>query len=155
MRSINERGGFEPLYGTITEIKDISELLQKGNFVCKIYTGKNGTESSFKSIANTQPDVLHIATHGMYIKLDEKRDLIKKNNYSFVLSQDDDNLHPEDISLTRSFIVMSGGNQLIQRDSVSLDCEDGIVTAQEISHMDLHNINLVVLSACQTGLGDV
>ena len=155
MRSINERGGFEPLYGTITEIKDISELLQKGNFVCKIYTGKNGTESSFKSIANTQPDVLHIATHGMYIKLDEKRDLIKKNNFSFVLSEDDDNLHPEDISLTRSFIVMSGGNQLIQRDSVSLDCEDGIVTAQEISHMDLHNINLVVLSACQTGLGDV
>lgn len=155
MRSINERGGFEPLYGTSTEIKDISELLQKGNLICKIYTGNDGTESSFKSIVNTQPDILHIATHGMYIKLDEKRDLVKKNNFSFVLSEDDDNLHPEDISLTRSFIVMSGGNQLIQQDSIPLDSEDGIVTAEEISHMDLHDINLVVLSACQTGLGDV
>lgn len=155
MRSINERGGFEPLYGTSTEIKDISELLQKGNLICKIYTGNDGTESSFKSIVNTQPDILHIATHGMYIKLDEKKDLIKKNNFSFVLSEDDDNLHPEDISLTRSFIVMSGGNQLIQRDSIPLDSEDGIVTAEEISHMDLHETNLVVLSACQTGLGDV
>ena len=155
MRSINERGGFEPLYGTSTEIKDISELLQKGNLICKIYTGNDGTESSFKSIVNTQPDILHIATHGMYIKLDEKKDLIKKNNFSFVLSEDDDNLHPEDISLTRSFIVMSGGNQLIQRDSIPLDSEDGIVTAEEISHMDVHETNLVVLSACQTGLGDV
>lgn len=155
MRSINERGGFEPLYGTSTEIKDISELLQKGNLICKIYTGNDGTESSFKSIVNTQPDILHIATHGMYIKLDEKKDLIKKNNFSFVLSEDDDNLHPEDISLTRSFIVMSGGNQLIQRDSIPLESEDGIVTAEEISHMDLHETNLVVLSACQTGLGDV
>lgn len=84
----------------------------------------------------------------------KKKDLIKKNNFSFVLSEDD-NLHPEDISLTRSFIVMSGGNQLIQRDSIPLDSEDGIVTAEEISHMDLHETNLVVLSACQTGLGDV
>jgi len=155
MRSIKERGGFEPLYGTSTEITDISEILQKSNLNCKTYTRENGTEDSFKSLENTQPDILHIATHGMYIKLDEKRELVRKNNFLFVLSEDDDNIHPEDITLTRSFIVMSGGNQLIQRDSIPLNGEDGIVTAQEISHMDLHNINLVVLSACQTGLGDV
>ena len=155
MRTINERGGFEPLYGTNEEIKAISELLQNGNVNCKIYTGENGTEYSFKSLTKEQPNILHIATHGMYVNLHEKSDLVRKNNFSFVLSEDDDNLHPEDIALTRSFIVMSGGNQLIQQHPIPLDGEDGIVTSQEISHMDLRNINLVVLSACQTGLGDI
>ena len=155
LRSINDRGGFEPLYGTITEINNISELLKENNVNCTTCTGEKGTEESFKSLVNTQPDILHIATHGMYINKEEKSDLVRKNHFSFVLSEDDDMLHPEDIALTRSFLVMSGGNQLIQRDSIPLNSEDGIVTAQEISYMDLHNINLIVLSACQTGLGDV
>ena len=155
MRTINKRGGFEPLYGTGTEIKEISELLQKSSIHCKAYTGEKGTEDSFKSLVNEQPNILHIATHGMYIKKDRKDDLVRQNNFSFVLSEDDDNLHPEDIALTRSFIVMSGGNQLIQRDSIPLNYEDGIITAQEISQMDLHETDIVVLSACQTGLGDI
>ncbi len=154
VRSINERGGFDPLYGTYTEIKIISELLQDGKIKCRIFTENKGTEESFKSLVSIQPDILHIATHGMYIKIDDKENLVN-NGFSFILSEDDNNYHPEDIALTRSFIVMSGGNQLIQRDSIPLNSEDGIVTAQEISHMDLHKIDIVVLSACQTGLGDI
>ena len=155
IRSITERGGFEPLYETGIEIESVSKILQKNNVKCKTYLGREGTEESFKSLVNELPDIIHIATHGLYIKLEDKSDWIKKNNFSFILSEDDDNLHPEDIALTRSFIVMSGGNQLILRDSIPLNVEDGIVTAQEISQMDFHNTELVVLSACQTGLGDI
>ncbi|MDO4994664.1 MAG: CHAT domain-containing protein, partial [Bacteroidales bacterium] len=155
MQSINERGGFDPLYNTYTEIKEISELLQKNNIECKTYSGDKGTEQSFKSLVNTQPNILHIASHGIYINLGKKSDYVKKNNFTFILPEDEDNLHPEDVALTRSFIVMSSGNQLIQRDSIPLHDEDGIVTAQEISHMDLHKTDLVVLSACESGLGDI
>jgi CHAT domain-containing protein len=54
----------------------------------------------------------------------------------------------------RSGLVFAGANEVWSRKEY-IDKEDGVLTAQEVATLDLRKTNLVVLSACETGLGDV
>ena len=60
----------------------------------------------------------------------------------------------EDKALTRSGLLMAGVNVLKDQD-LPMEADDGILTAQEISRLDLRGLDLVVLSACKTGNGDI
>lgn len=155
-RGIAARGGFEPLYNTLAETEDIEKLLVGGNISVTSFTGDKGTEESFRNLSNNCPNIIHLATHGMYIApevVDEKR---KENNFAFLESIiNEKDPVKEDIALTHSFLVLSGGNSLIQRNTM-LDSEsDGILTAKDISRINLNNLDLVVLSACESALGDM
>jgi CHAT domain-containing protein len=68
---------------------------------------------------------------------------------------DNDMVSTEDKALTRSGLVMSGANHILEDEELPDNVEDGILTAKEISDVDLRGLDLVVLSACQTGLGDI
>ena len=48
LRSISERGGFEPLYNTLDEVNTIRDLLSGQNIATTLYVGNDGTEESFK-----------------------------------------------------------------------------------------------------------
>ena len=91
----------------------------------------------------------------MYVGPEEVVTKKQNDNFDFLESiSNDNNPVKEDASLTHSFLVMSGGNRLIQRDSI-LGGDDGILTAFEISQMKFMGLDLVVLSACDTAKGDL
>jgi CHAT domain-containing protein/lipopolysaccharide biosynthesis regulator YciM len=150
---ILSRGNFDPLYGSGLEIKEIARIVKDKNIDCKLFEGSDGTEESFKSL-NNSIDILHIATHGIYLCAEEKERVLERN-FNFVLPENKEHLLTEDVALTRSFLVMSGGDMLPSRYDVPKGTEDGILTAQEISRLNLSGLDLVVLSSCQSGLGDI
>ena len=156
LRSISERGGFEPLYNTLKEINEIQTLMKTNNISTAVFSGNKGTETSFKDLSHREVNMIHLATHGMYVAPSNVKVKKQSDNFQFLeLLSNDKNPVKEDIELTHSFLVMSGGNRLAQRDSSQYGIEDGILTAKEISQLDLEGLDLVVLSACETALGDV
>jgi CHAT domain-containing protein len=60
-----------------------------------------------------------------------------------------------DNPLLRSGLALAGANTWLKRDTLPEEAEDGILTAEDVSGMNLSNTEIVVLSACQTALGEV
>ena len=156
LRGIKERGGFDPLYSTSTEIYNISELLEQNNIRTTLYMSENGTEDSFKELTGADIDLIHLATHGMFVENENVIQRKEENNFVFMesLNNKKDPVY-ENTLLTHSFLVMSGGNKMLQRETATEKSNDGILTAQEISELDLSGIDMVVLSACETAKGDL
>ena len=140
-------GSWDKLKWTKTETENINELLEDHSFKVTYKTKKQATEADFKRLGTDAPSprILHLATHGFFFP-----DAVDKSNKagksSFQMSK-----HP----LLRSGLVLAGGNHVWQGKDIPPGNEDGILTAYEISNMNLSNTELVVLSACETGLGDI
>ena len=151
-----ERGGFGALPFSLKEVKSASKLLEANGYECHLFEGKDGTEEAFKSLSGKKVKVVHLSTHGAFVPKKEAKNTKQKNNFRFIQFNDDvPQAQEEDQSLTRSFLVMAGGNMLKNYDSIPEGIDDGILTAQEIAHTDLRGCDLVVLSACETALGDI
>ena len=151
--SLTNRSNFDPLYHTKEEITAITQVLKGKKVAVKEYTGNNGTEDSFRNLSGKNINIMHIATHGMYIDHNSsQKDLVSA--VSFINDAEDqyEGFH-EDIQMTHSFLVLSGGNLLPQHKTIQDGKDDGILTAQEISLLDFRHIDIVTLSACQTALG--
>lgn len=156
LRSINDRGGFEPLLSTLEEVNEIRSILNSKAISTNLYVGQEGTEDSFNKLSGKHINILHLSTHGMYVGPDNvtKRKIEDNFNFLQLITNEKDPVK-EDIVLTHSFLVMSGGNKINRRETIESGSNDGILTAYEISKVDLNNVDLVVLSACETGLGDI
>ncbi len=132
-----------PLPGTKTEIENISTSLQNNKWQIHIYTKEKASEEQLKKV--NSPKVLHIATHGFFLK-------------NVMDSEDESILGFEATKLKQNPLLRSGimmaGASIVARDTTNTNFEqDGIFTAYEASLLNLNNTDLVVLSACETGLG--
>lgn len=141
------RGTWEIIPGTKSEIDSISNIVSANGLSVQVYSMDNANEESFKSLNGKPIEIVHIATHGFYFP-------DRKTNQSFFFN-DLGSYTRRDYSMLYSGLLFAGANNAWSGKEISKEVEDGILTAEEISHIDLSKTNLVVLSACETGLGDV
>lgn len=142
------RKGWSYLPGTKTEVEHIQSLLDKGMVNNTIFTADSGTEESFKAQSGHSAQIIHIATHGFYLS---ERQAEKIDNDIFTHNDTDSHSYP----LRRSGLLMSGGQHIWMGEEIPEGIDDGVLTAEEIAGLNLSNTNLLVLSACQTGVGEI
>ena len=159
LRAASESGGFAYLDGTMEEVGDISMIFLETDIASEVYSGDDGSEPSFKRLTGGDVDLMHIATHGFYyannsagrsISLDN---LFKNLNLHF--TSDDIQTINEDKMLTRSGLILAGANNVIRHVHLPEGVDDGVLYADEIAAMNLSSVDLLVISACQSGLGDL
>ena len=126
-----QRGGtlaFGQLAYGKEEIEGIRKSMKK-TFEVNVYDGTKATEKQFRMLSNNSPLILHISSHGEY--------------------SGDDAKTTEEEAMNYSILALSGAN----KGSFDID-NDGIITATDVSQMNLRNCELAVLSACKTALGN-
>lgn len=131
---------FAPLAATTAEARSIQALFPNA----VLLTGAQANESALKQAI--APRILHIATHGFFLENAGESET-SKNSQNRRANAETETENP----LLRSGIALAGANKNKNRDAK----DDGILTALEASGLNLWGTKLVVLSACDTGLGDV
>lgn len=152
--NIPVRSGFDFLWNTEEEVSSISNILTEKGVNTQIYKGSEGTEEDVTKLTKDSLDVLHMSTHGMSIKQDDIYQNKTNNNLAFLQSRSEDYVYAED-ALSWSFLALSGANLFPSRVIITSEQNDGILTAKEISNLKFKDLDLVVLSACETAKGHV
>ena len=144
----NFRYGVKYLPGTLKEVEEISQSFSRKP---QLITDMTGTEESFKSLAGSAIDIIHLATHGFFWS---EEDAQKRNYVTFLNPVKRADQSPEDNALMRSGLFFSGANIGLKGEELPDDVEDGVLTALELSNMNLGHVDMVVMSACESGLGE-
>ncbi|MCF8307177.1 MAG: CHAT domain-containing protein [Ignavibacteriales bacterium] len=135
------------LEGSKNEIELINKIYREKNLSATVLSGEAATEEEIKKLDGNSPKILHLATHGFFFEDPEDK---RKDGYS------DNNTYAfSDDPLLRSGLVLAGANYAWKNGVNPYKKEDGILSSYEISNLNLSNTDLVVLSACETGLGDI
>jgi tetratricopeptide (TPR) repeat protein/CHAT domain-containing protein len=149
----NRGGKINYLKGSEIEVKEIANTLKNSGWETTISDGKSASEYQFKQELNVKsPGVIHISTHGFAFPEKEIKDpteFLIEEKMSYKISED---------PMVRCGLMLSGANLSWNGDSkkmIETTGDDGILTAAEVANMDLSNTKLVVLSACETGLGKI
>lgn len=135
------------LPGSKKEVEFLKELLAQNQISSIAFTGIEGTEARFKAEGGSIGNILHFSTHGFTLNPDNSDSRIDK------ILNTENIMDANERALLSSGLMMAGVNEIITGRLNPRDCEDGLLTAKEISLTDLSNIDFVVLSACKTGVG--
>jgi CHAT domain-containing protein len=140
------RGGMKAssLPATKVEVEQIAGTFQKNGWSVKTYTGEMASETNIKQ--EESPRVLHVATHGYFfedIPMDKSNDLFLGMDRQRVVQD----------PMLRSGLLFTGANKTLHGEEAK--GENGLLSAAEASLLDLRETELVVLSACETGKGEL
>ena len=150
--TLNMRSGVNYLPSTKDEAVEIDKTLRSKHVKTNLRTESLATESDFKNLDGKNVNLIHVATHGFYWT---EREAKYHDDLSFLMIDNRNLKYVEDKALTRSGLLMAGANNALMGKQLPEGVDDGILTAKEISQLDLRGSDLVVLSACQTGLGEI
>lgn len=139
------RNGFGFLRASGFEADQIASTLQANGIETNLVKGMNANEDSFRGMDGHSPSIVHLSTHGFY--------LVGFDKYSEYFNK----LIP--YSSQNSWMLLSGllladANSTLRRPNDQTPLNDGVITAEEIAMLDLRNTKLVVLSACETAIGE-
>ncbi len=135
------------LPGTKSEIDKIKGYLLNSKWKTEIFLGDNASEQNFKNIKNV--GLLHLATHGFFDK--NTGDDYHKSLFGVDFNKAVNN------PLLRSGLLLTGSANYLGKNGIesSSTGNNGILTAYEAMNLNLEGTKLVVLSACETGLGEI
>lgn len=144
-------GGWPELPFTGKEVDTIKKIFSGHNIPAVAYLKEIASEGMLKKLDGHSPVVLHIATHGFYVPEKQYQELVDTTGRGggpnmYKLSED---------PLMRNGLILAGGNYAWSGNIPLTGVDDGILTAYEIAQLNLGNTRLVVLSACETALGDI
>jgi CHAT domain-containing protein/Tfp pilus assembly protein PilF len=137
-----DRGGliFRPLANTALEARELRDLLKLD--ASRVLLRRDASETRLKSLKG--PRILHVATHGFFLDDEQLTEMMRQR-----LTWDVALTTPSENPLLRSGIALAGAN------TRSSGEEDGILTALEATQLNLEGTELVVLSACDSAVGEV
>jgi len=151
---------FQPLPGTSLEVDAIARLIRSASArgdtsslpAPRTFTGARASEEAFKASAG-KAGILHVATHGFFLggscaSSPDRQRAIGALQFEEPLAPPTASVNP----LRLSGLALAGANR---RQTTAPGVEDGILTAEEIACLDLRGVGWAVLSACDTGVGDV
>jgi len=137
---------FTELPGSEREINNVASQLESENWKVKTYLADAAEEENIKKVK--QPAILHIATHGFFVPSEEEENQEKRR---INLNQGEE-INP----MLRSGLVLAGVTDYFSNVSTgNTRKEDGILTAFEAANLALEGTQMIILSACETGLGAV
>jgi CHAT domain-containing protein len=134
------------LPGTKVEIDGVSKILKTSGYQVSQFMQNDATEKNVKALKG--PALVHIATHGYFLQ-----DADESAGSVFGVNAENASNNP----LLRSGLILAGaGRTITGSGGVDIASNDnGVLTAYEAMNLNLEGTNLVILSACETGLGDV
>jgi CHAT domain-containing protein len=133
-----------PLPGTEKEVNEVQFVLDQKGWITTEYLDKAAAEEKIKEL--NSPKIFHIATHGLYRPTEEITLESQIEGGDIMLAQN---------PLMRTGLLLKGAGDLLEKTDYNYNIENGILTAYEAMSLNLDKTDLVVLSACETGLGDL
>jgi CHAT domain-containing protein len=142
LASAEESQTITALPGTEREVNQLQFMLKEKGWATAEFIAENAAEEKIKEM--NSPKIFHIATHGMYRPTTQVT--METENDEAVILQN---------PLLRTGLLLKGAGDLLKKTNVHYNMESGILTAYEAMSLNLDKTDLVVLSACETGLGDL
>lgn len=138
-----DRGSFGYLSASNREVDVIDSILRMYQYQTNLLKGIKANEISFRELDGTSPTILHLSTHGFYLVGFDKFTSYFERLIPYSQSNSD---------MIKSGLLLADANSSLNFNN-SPALVDGVLTAEEISWMDFSNTQLVVLSACETAIG--
>jgi tetratricopeptide (TPR) repeat protein len=140
-------GSISPLPGTKAEVETINTMLKGKGYATKTYLADNASEKNLKNVSN--PKILHIATHGYFLK--DVDDIGDEKVFGVEPEKAREN------PMLRGGLLLAGAEATAENTDTrqAKSNDNGIFTAYEASLMNLEGNEVTILSACETGGGDV